>query len=237
MTHFLIQTLNGRIVHDFAFHLIKAIESQNWIRNETVYEYTLSESILGYPGCVPIGSLEFVFDYLEAYYSVNKDQIKPINIPTSLQKEEFLGRKISYLQKKDIPTGSYLFVKSNTQYKKLTDVIKEMDSIPEDEYLVSDVLEIDSEWRAFIQNGELLGIKHYVGDFEVFPDMEAVKRMIRAYDHAPLSYTLDIGMVQGKCVIIEVHPFVSCGLYGFQDYKRLPIMMIQGFLHMKKESQ
>jgi ATP-grasp domain, R2K clade family 2 len=236
MTHFLIQTIEGQVEHDFAFQLIKAIKSQNWFYNETLYTYTLSEGVEGYPDSIPIGSLEFVFDYLESYYNVNREQIKPLNIPSLLQKEEFLGRKVSYLQKNVIPNGDYLFVKSNSQYKKVTDVIKDTDSLPEDEYLVSELLDIDSEWRAFVQNGQLVGIKQYLGDFEVFPDIEAVKRMIHVYEDAPLSYTLDIGMVQEKCVIIEVHPFVSCGLYGFHEYKLLPIMMIQGFSYMKKEA-
>ncbi|PLS18962.1 DUF4343 domain-containing protein [Bacillus sp. M6-12] len=236
MTHFLIQTVNGRVVHDFAFHLIKAIESQNWIRNETVYEYTLSENMIGYPGCVPIGSLEFVFDYIEAYHNVNRKYIEPLNVPPLLRKEEFLGRKLFIASKEDIPSPGHWFVKSNSQYKRFTDEISETSSLLEDKYMVSEVLDIDSEWRAFVQMGQLLGIKHYVGDFAIFPDIEAVKRMIKAYEDAPLSYTLDIGMVKGKCVVIEVHPFVSCGLYGFENYQRLPIMMIQGFMHMKNEA-
>lgn len=239
MYKFLIQTTNGLPDHDFSFHLIQAIKNQNWLYQDTLYEYQLSESIEEYPNYIPVGSLEFVFQYLEHHYRLNKALIKPINIPVSLRGKEFTGRLINILNKKDIPScmPGYIFVKSNTQYKAFTDAIQNVDNIPDDEFMVSELIKMDSEWRAFVQNGQLLDIKHYSGDFKVFPDINGVKKMIQNYQDAPLSYTLDIAMSNGKCVVVEVHPFVSCGLYGFDNYKYLPSMMIQGFNYMKKEAE
>lgn len=239
MYKFLIQLVDGLPHHDFSFHLIQSIKTQNWLYQDKLYEYYLSENVEGYPDCIPIGSLEFVFEYLEHYYGLDKSYIKPINIPPSLRKEEFTGRKIVILDKEDIKGDKkdYIFVKSNTQYKAYTDAVTRIDCIPNDEYMVSELIKMNSEWRAFVQNGKLLGIQFYSGDFTVLPNIEAVKNMIGSYDEAPLSYTLDIAMSNGKCVIVEIHPFVSCGLYGFNDYKYLPSMMIQGFNYMKKEAE
>lgn len=236
MSHFLIQTINGCVVHDFAFHLIKAIEYHNWLRNEEVYTYALSEAPEHSPDMIPIGSLEYVFSYLERYQSVKKSQIRPINIPIPLREVTFAGRELYVAKKEDIPTPSYLFIKSNEAYKGFTDVVENTSTLPAGEYLVSEVVEMDSEWRAFVQNGELVGLQHYLGDFLLFPDVSKLKEMINAYQDAPRSYTLDIGVANKTTMVIEVHPFVSCGLYGFHDYKRLPNMMIQGYLHMKKEA-
>lgn len=237
MVHFLIQTIRGHVVYDFSFHLIKAIEYHNWIRNKNTYHYTLSETIEEHPDCIPIGSLEFVFNYLERYHSIPKGCIKPINIPLSLRKEEFLGRKVQIATKEDIPSPAPFFVKFHTEYKTFTDAIEDTSALPEGNYLISPIISIDSEWRAFVHEGKLVGLQHYVGDFTAFPDVGAIQSMIQAYKDAPLAYTLDVGMVKEKCVVIEVHSFVSCGLYGFQDYKRLPIMLIQGFNHMRKEAE
>jgi hypothetical protein len=234
---FLIQTIDGQVKHDFAFHLIQAIGYQNWLRNEQVYDYTLSEAPEGYPDHIPIGSLEYVFSYMERYHNVNRGQIRPINIPLALRGELFTGRTIYVAKKEEIPSPAPLFVKSHTTYKTFTDVIENTDSLPEDEYMVSNVVEFDSEWRIFVQNGVMVGLKQYVGDFLVFPHIEAIQSMISAYSDAPPSYTLDVGVINKSTVVIEVHPFVSCGLYGFQDYKRLPSMMIQGYNHMKREAE
>lgn len=53
--------------------------------------------------------------------------------------------------------------------------------------------------------------------------------MITAYTNSPRAYTLDIGINEFGTTVIEVHPFVSCGLYGFHDLKVLPQMFIAGF--------
>lgn len=237
MQTFSIQTVNKQIVHDFAFHLIQAIEYNNWFQNEAVYKYILSEDVNGHQDCVPIGSLEFVFEYLEKYHRISKESIHPINIPLELQRRDFLKREVYTAKKCDIPSPSYLFVKSSTRYKQFTDAITDTTGLPEDEYFVSEILDIDSEWRGFIQSGELVGLQHYLGDFTSFPNIEVVQEMIRVYKDAPNSYTLDVGISNGRTIIIEVHPLVSCGLYGFHDYKRIPSMMIQGFDHIKRVSE
>jgi len=59
--------------------------------------------------------------------------------------------------------------------------------------------------------------------------------MIIAYTDAPRAYTLDVGINVFGTTIIEVHPFVSCGLYGFHDLKVLPQMFLAGFNHFKGE--
>jgi hypothetical protein len=39
---FLIQAVDGEIVHDFSWHLIQAIKYQNWFAGEKIHRYTLA---------------------------------------------------------------------------------------------------------------------------------------------------------------------------------------------------
>ena len=51
--------------------------------------------------------------------------------------------------------------------------------------------------------------------------------MINAYADSPYAYTIDVAVLGNKeTVLIEVHPFFSCGLYGFADYRVLVDMFI-----------
>lgn len=237
MARFLIQTVNGHIVHDFAFHLVHAIQHQNWLYNQPLYEYRLSEDAGEDIDWIPVGSLQFVFAYMERHYGIPLEAIEPINIPILLREEPFLKRKVELCSKKDMKWTGERFVKSQDRYKFFTDIVRNPEDVPEGTYLVSEVVEFDSEWRAFVQGGSLVGLQHYVGEFTSFPDVSFIQTLIQAYSNSPLAYTLDIGKTNKGWALIEVHPFVSCGLYGFADYKKLPILFVQGFHWFLRESR
>jgi hypothetical protein len=183
---------------------------------------------------VPVGSLEFVFEYLKLECGIKKECILPINIPDILMDQKFLKREVQIKDKEDIQLNGPKFIKSAAAYKSFTEIVENVNDIPAGTYLVSDLIQIISEWRAFVCNGELVGIQHYAGDFRIFPDVSFVEGMVSLYTNGPRSYTLDIGVNEEGNFLIESHPFVSCGLYGFADYKRLPLMFIQGFNYMKQ---
>lgn len=236
MKKFLIQAKNNRPFHDFSFHLLEAIDYHNWFYNETVYTSKLSEDI-DEPSCIPIGSLEFVFSYMEKHYEIDQTSIHPINVPKELFTTSFLKRTCNVLKKKDIKMNKPLFIKSATQYKGFTSLIDDVSSIPEGTYFVSEEIEIESEWRTFVFDGELVGIHHYLGDFTIFPDVSMIQQMITTYTNCPPAYTLDVGIKKNGTFLIEVHPFVSCGLYGFRNYKLLPSMFISSFQYLVKKNK
>jgi len=235
---FLIQTVDGRIVHDFSFTLIEAIRYHNWLYDNAIYNYVLSETtdrpkinpIQYYPleNVIPIGTVEFVLEYLKKYYNI--DNVKPLNIPPVLMKPEYLKRHVEYMF---FDTDNYIytedkpvFVKSADKIKDYTDIIYRNQKLPKGLYLISEEVNIDSEWRAFVYNNELVGLQNYLGNFTLFPDVALIKQMIQDYKSAPKSYTLDVGINEKGTFIIECHAFFSCGLYGFADYKLLPLMFI-----------
>lgn len=222
---FLIQTINSEIQFDFQWELIQAIKGTNWFRNEIIYEYVLSD--IDIPNCIPIGSVEFVSNYMKKYYD---KEIIPLNIPDVLMKDKYLKRDCKILNKVDINITNPTFIKSINTIKGLTDIINKNIEYKEDQYFVSEVINIDSEWRSFIYNRELVGLQNYSGDFTLFPDVKLIKEMIRDYKNSPLAYTLDVGINNDDgTFIIELHNFTSCGLYGWSNHKLLPSMFTNWF--------
>ena len=231
--NFLIQTEDDQIVHDFSRTLIDACEYQNWFKDNNDCKYVKSNNCIFIPDAIPIGSVEFVEQYLKDYY---KKDVKPRNIPEELMDFCYTGRKVINGTDKDIVGEK--FVKSNDKIKAMTDICSH--SLPGN-YQISDVIEIESEWRTFVYKNEIVGLQCYSGDFLLFPDVYKIKSMIRSYKNSPIAYTLDVGIIDsyadeyiGNTVIIEVHDFFSCGFYGFDDKRIIPQMFSDWFLEFIK---
>ena len=218
---FLIQTYNGRVEHDFSLELIESIKYLNWYHNNKDIKYVLSNYVCECGrGYIPIGSVEFVQEYLKIYHDI---EIKPINIPEELF--PFCERTIINGTEKDIIGEK--FVKSNDKIKSFTEIT---DEAPPGNYQISDLIDIESEWRTFVYKNELVGIQNYSGNFKIFPDVEKIETIIKNYKNAPITYTLDVAILEnGKTDIVEIHDFFSCGLYGFSDRKILPFMFSRWF--------
>ena len=223
---FLIQKIDGKVKHDFSFTLIESCEYNNWLRNSNEMKCLFSNKNLK-PDCIPIGSVEFVTKYLKKYYKITP---KPINIPTDLLGEKWTGRTVINGTEKDIIKNS--FVKSNDKIKSFTEICK---TAPKGNYQISDLIDIDSEWRAFVFKKELVGLQNYSGEFDIFPDVDKINKMVKAYITQPPAYTLDVGICDKQTIVIEVHDFFSCGLYGFAEHKILPFMFSSCFNNLIKK--
>lgn len=252
---FLIQKVKGKIVHDFSFTLLKSVEFRNWLKNGNHIKIKYLNTIIDDSGnavCsfefkpyhekyVPVGSVEFVTAFLQHFYNLTP---KPLNIPERLIGLPFTKREVhngNHMDFENVMGGKY-FVKSNDKIKGFAEMIelKEpgMLPIPAGNYQVSEYISIDSEWRAFVYKGKLVGLQNYCGDFTKFPNVSFIKYMIDVYskDSAPIAYTLDIGLCDEHTYggdvgtfIIECHDFFSCGLYGFSDYAIYPQMLYKWF--------
>lgn len=231
MSRFLIQTIGGKIKHDFSFALLEAVEYQNWFHHEEVHQIILSEKP-DHPECIPVGTVEFVLLYLKKHYEV--ETVLPLNIPLSLQKPEYLKREVKIIHTDIHPVpdnGRTLFVKDNRKIKGFCDMLSDFSQL-DGEYLISEPVDIDSEWRAFVYNGTLVGLENYLGDFTMFPDVGLIKQMIADFTDSPPAYTLDVGISNRGTFLIEGHAFFSCGLYGFCDFRVLPQMFSQTFHYL-----
>lgn len=81
--------------------------------------------------------------------------------------------------------------------------------------LVSDVVNFISEYRGFVLDGELIGLKHYRGDFTKTIDIELMECAIEVYKSAPKAYSIDFGLTDdGRTLLVEVNDAFSLGCYG-----------------------
>jgi len=85
------------------------------------------------------------------------------------------------------------------------------------EVLVCEPIEIDSEFRVYVHDGEILGVKHYYGDWNKVPSEEFVKEVVRAYKPSPIAYGVDIGVNKEYGFVIEANDGCNLGNYGLDS--------------------
>jgi ATP-grasp domain, R2K clade family 2 len=247
MIKFLIQKINKEIRHDFAFTLLESVNYNNWYNPasnmrvmffNTKAEQTDLVFNERYHNYVPIGSVEFVSAFLRQFY--NKE-LKPLNVPEELF--GFAGRDIlngNQTSLNETNVGIY-FIKSNDKIKGFTEVItidiKHPINIPNGNYQISEYIIIDSEWRAFIYQNKLVGLQNYLGDFTMFPNINKINGMIKAFKSAPVAYTLDVGISNSDTFVVECNSMTSVGLYGFSNHRILPHMFYRWFYQYVRNIQ
>ncbi len=78
-----------------------------------------------------------------------------------------------------------------------------------------DVVEFQGEFRGYICNGELVGFRHYKGDFRLPVDFAPVEAAIEKWDDLPRGCSMDWGIAAyGRTLLIEVNDGYSLGCYG-----------------------
>lgn len=186
-----------------------------------------------YKTAIPIGTIEFVSLWLKIFYNI--DNINPIEIPYFLRTEEFLKRDYHIVSADKIPNKGTFFIKDASKLKQFSysgemayfmreDIFGEpktkFDSslyLNKDHlYQVSEVVNILSEYRVYIINGKIQAISNYNGNPCVFPDINIIDKANLIYSTKkdyPKSYTMDIMVTNRGTSIIEIHPFLACGLY------------------------
>jgi len=89
------------------------------------------------------------------------------------------------------------------------------------ELWVSDSINIKSEWRFYIYNGEIVHGCCYQGD--IFLSIEKVKQfiysMLEEWKNKPCAFTFDIGILENsESCLIEVNDFWAIGNYGLKSH-------------------
>lgn len=237
--NFLIEGNKNIPRYTFGYTLLKAIEFQKEflsiedrkIKIKKVPELGIFNNS-DYKNWCPVGSIKFVHNYFRNY---NIPIPKPINIPKSLFVLSGLKPKIIG---SNIKLNKISFIKSIEEAKHpLNGVKRETPEIGQ--WQVTDYSEsFISEWRCFIHHNKIVDCKIYSGDWNFFPDIEFIKEAINRYSDSPVSYTLDIGIVEdkeNKHRIVECHDFYSCGLYGFNNEFKYPQMLSQWYFEYLKK--
>lgn len=186
-----------------------------------------------YKDAIPVGSIQFINRWLSLFQGI--EHIYPIEIPTCLRNDKFLKRKYSIRKKDDIPDKGFFFIKDSSQLKVFSycgelryffypetqdKPTSEFDNPlrlnPNHLYQVSEVVNILSEYRVYIIDGNIEAISHYNGDATLFPDVNLIKEANLLYSRQsdyPKSYSMDVMVTPQGTAIIEIHNFHSLGLY------------------------
>jgi len=178
---------------------------------------------------IPVGDIPYIERWL---WKNHQKKMIPIEVPEILRKEEFLGRSYRIVDRDKIPydTGGKYFIKNVSRLKEFNSALYEgmvpmPSTLPAGHYVVSSWVDIRSEFRVFVYKDEILAIQNYLGSPLVFPQAEKLMKMVMQYqgdDRRPKAYTLDIAVICKQdqttdTILLEIHPFACCGLYGFAD--------------------
>lgn len=198
---------------------------------------------------IPVGNIEFARDCLRIQRDAGTCQspdlvdvgMTPIEIPEALL--PYVGREYHVMVGKSIPSemldGRRWFLKDADTLKRWNSALHDFGTLghlidADTVYVVSERVSFVSEWRLFVCNDEVIACQNYLGDVLFFPDADTISKMVSSYSKAehPMAYTLDVGVTEsggGTATLpIEVHPFVSCGLYGMFDML-IPEMLDLGY--------
>lgn len=92
--------------------------------------------------------------------------------------------------------------------------------IPDDaEVWVCEPINILSEYRVYVQDKEILGVKHYYGDWSVVPSKDIIEEAIKAYDPCPVAYGIDFAVIDKEpgSIVLEVNDGCNLGNYGLDS--------------------
>ena len=114
---------------------------------------------------------------------------------------------------KPVPADRKLF--SGIVFRQFRDTIATAHVPPEYPVVCSDVVDFVSEYRAFVLESEVLGLRHYKGDFRVFPDPAVIDSAVATYSSSPTAYGIDFGVASdGRTLLVETNEAYSLGCYG-----------------------
>lgn len=240
---FYVQLQEDHTMTETDASILERIKEHNFLHPKYPYNYQLltldelRQSTL-VPDSVPSGSIDFCETCMQKAYGI--DHIPHLLIPPPMSTLAFTGRNIAIAKDKTEMLSLYskwkatkLFVKSASALKcNYSGIYVEAAAryLPDDTYFVSECLAIHSEWRVFVYRQNIIDLRCYQGDPWIMPNKVIVNQMISAYKGAPNAYTLDVAVAEYpsfpvmRTVIIEVHHFLACGLYGCSSLKLLPML-------------
>lgn len=219
-----LEKINKEWLDDFVYISKYPLESMGYEIipfNGEVIEQSLSKYAFN-NNDILIGSVEATKFFLE---KLNVKCPNYIGYPPELS--DFYKRKIEIKKVKDLDYNFPYFIKPATDVKLFTGDIIENKSllrtfqtfygVDEETLLyVSEVINIQSEYRCFVHNGILRGIQYYLGDFKKYPNYTVIEDIISKYKNQPIAYTIDIGVTdKNETIIVEINDMWAIGAYGF----------------------
>lgn len=207
------------------FHIIKEIlDHTKYTHNYVLISMNALKQlsnieIPGLKNMIPVGSIEFVQTWLSKYHP--GVSMTPIEIPECLRKQPFVKRKYEIVPFDEAEKHLPCFVKDVSALKSFSGPIYHKEELylldQNHNFLVSEIVDIVSEYRVYIIDGEIQNICNYNGDPAVFPDIQIIRSADILYKLDPTypkSYSMDVMISNHGTELIEIHPFCAIGLYS-----------------------
>lgn len=232
-----IRTYKKQFSDDWIFAAYLGFKKREDPKKKSVYIYEDIDKVPFDKDIVLVTGVDESIYYLEKY-GINVPS--PLNVPNELNSYEFTNRSINvitmgeFMEDETIP----IFVKPHSKYKEFdSGVLPRLSTkkillydVPHDRLVMtSSLIDFKSEYRCFVYNGKLEGIKHYQGDFKIFPDVNSINKMIEKFNSPFVAYTLDVGICEDiwnnspsgqlNTVLVEAQDMWSIGNYGFNSDK------------------
>lgn len=231
----------GKVLEREKFLITSSLPKDDYLITTIAELKDLKEDLIDY---VPIGSVEFCrelmrvldvdepesFSYLN-YIDLREPQRQTID--SSIAQE---GRQIYLAYAQDIirlknPLDEYFIKSQRTKkfeaFKVPTSFLKEFNDpyvIPLSYY--SEIVNFEAEFRFYILNKEIVGYSQYGEGPQLEPDIKVVKDVILQFSNQPVGYSIDVGIVKDKTLLVELNDGWALGYYPwgtckFNDYVEL----------------
>lgn len=231
----------GKVLEREKFLITSSLPKDDYLVTNIAELKGLKEDLTDY---IPIGSVEFCrelmrvlevdepesFSYLN-YIDLRESQRHSIDLSTTPE-----GRQIYLAYAQDIirlktPLDEYFIKPQRTKqfeaFKIPTSFLKEFNDpyvIPLSYY--SEIVNFEAEFRFYILNKEIVGFSQYGEGPQLEPDVKAVKDVILQFTNQPVGYSIDVGIVKGKTLLVELNDGWALGYYPwgtckFDDYVEL----------------
>lgn len=158
---------------------------------------------------IVVGSVEDIQEYFNKKFS-------PIDDAILLK---YKKREVRIGKKPDINIFP-IFVKPNNDIKNFTGFVATSESDlafidDEVELQLQEVVDFESEYRVYISNCRIIGVKHYLGDPFLTLDENFVREAFRdSIKFKENSYVLDFGIFNNETYLIETNDAWAIGNYG-----------------------
>lgn len=142
-----------------------------------------------------------------------------------------IKQKLRKVKKDFLDTNEPVFVKpvllkqfNGNVWKSMLNLIP-LAKIPDDaDVWVSQPVDIISEFRVYVNDGEILGVKHYYGDWSIIPNKFIVEDIVKEYKSSPIAYGIDFAVTQHPensnvkhTIVLEVNDACNLGNYGLDS--------------------
>ncbi|BCM91107.1 hypothetical protein IAD21_02971 [Abditibacteriota bacterium] len=158
-------------------------------------------------------------------------------IPRDL--EQFAGRDfgecaLGEIRARIAGNGEPIFIKPRSAVAKLfnghvvarfRDLIQTAHLADEMTVWWSDAHELRGEFRGFVLRGELVGWRHYFGDFRCALDFERIEAALEMWKERPIACSMDWALTKsGETILVEVNDAYALGCYGLAPHLYAPML-------------